>query len=372
MRNAVLTIFLCSFCGLIQAQTTIPGLVNYWPFNGSADDSLGVNHGIAYGGITPTMGIDGQEGSAYYFDGIDDYVKINANNPRQITIAFWFKADNLIGDERFISGMDGGSYALTLIHYSNALVFWYPYKTVVSKIDTNKPIWSFLVLSIDQNQNVTTYYNGKKVGIQNFFISPSNYWGIGGKLLGYYGSHFRGSMDEFMIFDRQITDAEVLELYEANKPYDVADVAPMLFHNEGKIGVGTPYPDELLTVDGKIHGKELLIDSSVPVPDYVFEKDYELKTLEWIEKFIQENGHLPNLPSANDIEREGLDLEQMDMAMLRKIEELTLYVIGQDKLIAELELSVGQLEIDKKELFKLAKRLEELQVAIKSLKEKEN
>lgn len=370
MRNAILTVFFCCFCCLVQAQTTIPGLVNYWPFNGSANDSVGTNHGITFGGITPTKGIDGQEGSAYYFDGLDDYVKINAHNPREITIAFWFKADNLIGDERFISGMDGGGYALTLIHYSKALVFWYPYKTVVSKIDANKPIWAFLALSIDQNQNVTTYYNGKKVGTQNFFISPSNYWAIGGKLLNFYGSHFRGSIDEFMIFDRQITDAEVLELYEANNPYDVGDFAPLLFHNEGKIGVGTPYPDELLTVDGKIHGKELLIDSSVPVPDYVFEKHYDdLKTLEWIEKFIQENGHLPNMPSAKDIESEGLDLEQMDMAMLRKIEELTLYLIEQDKLITELELSVGQLELDKKELFKLTKRLEELQVAIKSLKE---
>lgn len=372
MKYAIVTVLLIFFCDLVKAQTSIEGLVNYWPFNGSANDSVGVNDGITYGGISSTVGIDGKEGSAYYFDGVNDYVKINAPDPSQMTVAFWFKADSLIGDERFFSGMDGGNYAITLIHYSNSLVFWYPYKTIVSRIDTNKPIWSFLVLSIDQNQNVTTYYNGKKIGTQNFYISNSNFWGIGGKLLNYYGSHFKGSMDEFMIFDRQITDAEVKELYEANKPYDVADFAPILFHNEGKIGIGTPFPDELLTVDGKIHAKELLIDSSIPAPDYVFEKDYELMDLAWVEKYIKKNGHLPNIPSAGTIKKDGLDLEKMDMGLLRKIEELTLYIIEQDKQITDLELSIDQLGLKSKEMSKLSNRLEEVQAAIKKMKEKEN
>jgi len=372
MRNGLVAFLFFSFCGLIQAQTTIPGLVTYLPFNGSATDSVGTNHGVTYGGISPTIGVDGREGSAYYFDGVNDYIKINAVNPRYITIAFWFKADGLIGDERFISGMDGNYSALSLIHYSGSLVLWYPYKAVVSKIHPSRPIWSFLVISIDENQNVTTYFNGKNLGTQSFLIAESNYWAIGGKFLSYYGSHFKGSMDEFMIFNRPIIDEEVTSLYNSSKPYDISDFAPMVFHNEGKIGIGTPYPDELLTVDGEIHGKELKIDSSVPVPDYVFEKNYELMDLTSLEKYIQENGHLPDIPSAGDIERDRLDLEQMDMRLLRKIEELTLYIIGQDKLISEIEGSIDQLETENSEMYKLTKRLEEIQAAISKLKQLDN
>jgi hypothetical protein len=66
-------------------------------------------------------------------------------------------------------------------------------------------------------------------------------------------------------------------------------------------------------------------------PDYVFEKEYKLQPLAEVEKYIQENKHLPNIPSAKDIENEGIDVAKMQAKQLEKIEELTLYMIEMKK-----------------------------------------
>ncbi len=97
--------------------------------------------------------------------------------------------------------------------------------------------------------------------------------------------------------------------------------------NSGNVGVGTSTPDAPLTIKGRIHAEEVKVDLSVPAPDYVFHKEYRLNTLREVQNFIRENGHLPNIPSAEDMERHGVELGNMEMKLLEKIEELTLYVI---------------------------------------------
>jgi len=110
----------------------------------------------------------------------------------------------------------------------------------------------------------------------------------------------------------------------------------------GNIGIGTTQPDELLTVKGKIHTQEVIVDLNGAVaPDYVFESyfegksklnpTYRLLTLSEIETFIKENHHLPKVPSAKEIEENGLSLKEMNLLLLEKIEELTLYTIQQQK-----------------------------------------
>ncbi|WP_062061377.1 hypothetical protein [Aquimarina longa] len=73
-----------------------------------------------------------------------------------------------------------------------------------------------------------------------------------------------------------------------------------------------------LSVKGQIHAEEVKIDLSVPAPDYVFKKDYDLKSIEEVEKFILKNSHLPEIPSAKDFEQNGVFLAQMDMNLLKK------------------------------------------------------
>jgi hypothetical protein len=65
--------------------------------------------------------------------------------------------------------------------------------------------------------------------------------------------------------------------------------------------------------------------------DYVFKKDYKLNSLESVEKHIEEKGHLPNIPSAEEVVKNGINLGEMDAKLLEKIEELTLYVIQLNK-----------------------------------------
>ncbi len=100
----------------------------------------------------------------------------------------------------------------------------------------------------------------------------------------------------------------------------------------GNIGIGTIAPDEKLTVKGKIHTQEVRVDMAGPlVPDYVFADGYKLKSLAEIENYIKQNKHLPEIPSAKEIENNGLMLAEMNMNLLKKVEELTLYMIEMKK-----------------------------------------
>jgi len=76
--------------------------------------------------------------------------------------------------------------------------------------------------------------------------------------------------------------------------------------------------------------------------DFVFAKDYKLKTLKQVESYVKENKHLPDVPSAKEVEKDGIDVATMDAKLLQKIEELTLYVIQQQKEIEELKKHVNK------------------------------
>ncbi|WP_422082352.1 hypothetical protein [Ulvibacterium sp.] len=118
----------------------------------------------------------------------------------------------------------------------------------------------------------------------------------------------------------------------------------------GNVGIGTTAPDEKLTVKGRIHAEEVKVDLSVPGPDYVFKEGYDLKSLEEVQQHIQEKGHLPNIPSAQEMEKNGVELGLMNMKLLEKIEELTLYMIEVNKQVKQLKRENSEL---KKELTKL-------------------
>nr|WP_321234630.1 hypothetical protein [uncultured Psychroserpens sp.] len=106
----------------------------------------------------------------------------------------------------------------------------------------------------------------------------------------------------------------------------------MIVRNDGNVGIGTSSPDEKLAVNGTIHAKEVRVDLT-GWPDYVFTDEYSLLKLDDIEKFIKENGHLPNIPNAKDVEKNGIQLGEMNVKLLEKIEELTLHTIAQQKAI---------------------------------------
>jgi len=113
----------------------------------------------------------------------------------------------------------------------------------------------------------------------------------------------------------------------------------------GKLGIGTAIPDSKLTVKGNIHAEEVKVDLSVPGPDYVFKEGYDLKSLEEVKNYIKQNGHLPNIPSAEEMEKNGVQLGRMNMKLLEKIEELTLYVIELKKENETQQKQIEQLKL---------------------------
>jgi|GEM_PF-656222 len=98
-----------------------------------------------------------------------------------------------------------------------------------------------------------------------------------------------------------------------------------------------------LDADGLLHARRIIVDQQT-WPDYVFKKEYHLMTLPELASFIQINGHLPNVPTETNVQENGIDLGEMNKTLLQKVEELTLYVIQQQKEIEELKLKMEQIE----------------------------
>lgn len=92
----------------------------------------------------------------------------------------------------------------------------------------------------------------------------------------------------------------------------------------------------VLSYDGMLMAKEVKVTLS-GWPDYVFGEDYKLMSLGETEEYIKENGHLPGVPSAQEVEEEGLSLGEMNARLMQKVEELTLHVIELQKQIEELK-----------------------------------
>ncbi len=117
------------------------------------------------------------------------------------------------------------------------------------------------------------------------------------------------------------------------------------WYMKGNVGIGTDDPLSKLAVDGQIRATEVKVLADISVPDYVFEPDYELRTLQETKEHIARHRHLPEIPSAAEIGENGIDLGDMNMRLLKKIEELTLYQIQ----------LMGEIEAMKKELQELKK-----------------
>lgn len=104
----------------------------------------------------------------------------------------------------------------------------------------------------------------------------------------------------------------------------------MYIKQGGNIGIGTTTPKAKLAVNGDILTTKIKVTQS-GWPDYVFEPSYVLPTLQQLEIFVKEHKHLPDIPSASEVEEQGIDLGQNQAKLLQKIEELTLYLIEQNK-----------------------------------------
>lgn len=104
------------------------------------------------------------------------------------------------------------------------------------------------------------------------------------------------------------------------------------------VGIGTTAPDAKLTVNGDIHAREVRVDLNGSVaPDYVFGEEYELMSLDELEVYVTNAKHLPEIPSAEEMEHSGIMLKEMNLLLLKKLEEVTLHLIEMNKKVRTLE-----------------------------------
>lgn len=149
-------------------------------------------------------------------------------------------------------------------------------------------------------------------------------------------------------FSNDLTGA-TLEFYALRK--DNGFIAPLLLKSNGdvilagakaaangNVGIGTlDTKGYKLAVAGSMIAERVKVKMQSAWPDYVFEKDYKLPSLQELEAYIQQHKHLPDVPVATEVAEKGLDLGEMNRVLLQKVEELTLHLIEQEKKIKALE-----------------------------------
>ena len=154
-----------------------------------------------------------------------------------------------------------------------------------------------------------------------------------------------------------------------SQPNNELNIGNWIYGMDGKISIGgkstftcSDCTDYSLFVKNGIKAEKVKVDiaSANGWADYVFKKDYQLQTLEEVEKHITNKGHLPNVPSAEEVAKNGINVAEMDAKLLEKIEELTLYSIEQNKQIKKLQEENSEFKKQAEKIEKLEKLLLEL------------
>ena len=156
-------------------------------------------------------------------------------------------------------------------------------------------------------------------------------------------SYFQG----WTAVDEPLTGIQVVTVPYKNKVSGSLSLPGGIWASAGDVGIGTKLPKERLSVNGVIQAKEVKVTTATADwPDYVFDKGYPLIPLDKLDKMIRQVGHLPGLPSAHEVEEKGQYLGQINQQLLKKVEELTLYIIQQNKEMKSMQAEILQLKIN--------------------------
>lgn len=172
-------------------------------------------------------------------------------------------------------------------------------------------------------------------------------------------------------------DATIMQLEDGN------DNIRLKVRSDGKVILGgvNPLENYLLTVGGGIASREIKVDINAGA-DFVFANDYPILPLEEVEAFVKKNKHLPEIAPAAEMEANGLELGEMNIKLLQKVEELTLYVIDQNKKnkeqaeqlkeqgekLKEQEAKIKALEAENQTLKEMQSAIEDIQKQLEGLK----
>lgn len=178
-------------------------------------------------------------------------------------------------------------------------------------IGTNLPV-SILHIQTNNSERATGFFGATGSGTAGLYFDASD-------------GDFSGSDYAWLL---QLNDLSV-ELSNASANpinFKIANLTRMTISGNGNVGIGTTTPgDYKLNVWGNIRAHEVVVNTSGA--DFVFASEYKLLSLHEVEKFINENKHLPDLASATEMNENGMNISEMQTKLLQKIEELTLYLI---------------------------------------------
>jgi len=177
---------------------------------------------------------------------------------------------------------------------------------------------------------------------QKFEVNGSLGWGnYGATLSTDQGAsiELRGNGIPYIDFSNSLSDYDARIQLNPNK---------ILGIYAQSVGIGTESTNGYkLAIAGNAVAEEIVVKLQKDWPDYVFNNEYTLLSLPELEKSIKQNNHLPGIPSKNEVKTEGIPVGEMQSKLLQKIEELTLYLIKQDKRITELEETIKTLKGNK-------------------------
>jgi hypothetical protein len=216
------------------------------------------------------------------------------------------------------AGMGGGTAHTLLLEAHNTYGAYYNQRILFKTANTDR-----LVIENNGYVGIGTTNPSARLHVNGEIV-----WGDhGARLSGDQGAsiELRGSGRPFIDFSNDAsTDFDARIILENDNT---------LHFSNANIGIGTNNPGSYkLAVEGKIGAREVNVTTAAWA-DFVFNEDYTLRPLAEVEQFIQQNGHLPDVPSEAEVLENGIDLGAMDAKLLQKIEELTLYMIEQNRLI---------------------------------------
>ena len=185
-------------------------------------------------------------------------------------------------------------------------------------------------------QEVLTKGDKKLEYFEKITLSPEDYFAYDGKTLDHYS--FMWTMDSWTAEGPTLWLSAYggMKFFTGGSPRMAIDI-------DGNVGIGTTNPGVKLDVVGTIRAHEVKVCLNQGC-DYVFAPDYDLMSLPELEQFVSTNRHLPEVAPAAEMEQDGISLSEMNALLLKKVEELTLYVIQQQKEIDRLHGDMEQLK----------------------------